>query len=275
LTALSALRDLDFERHVSALFAPSQHREAFAALAAYHCEIARIPFLVSEPLPGEIRLQWWRDVLAGGRAGEAAGHPVAGPLAHAMTAHGLPQQALDMMAEARIFDLYHDPMPDMASLEGWIGETHAALIQCQAMVLDADAAPGAGEACGHAGMVTGLAGVLRALPAHMARGQWFIPGDVIAAAGSSREALADERGGSARAAVVALLCAKAQAHVTSFRAAARMLPHTLRAAFLPVASARASISLAEKRGADVFIQGCSIRPLKAQWLITKAALSGF
>ena len=33
-----------------------------------------------EPLPGEIRLQWWREVLGGERPGEAGAHPVAAAL---------------------------------------------------------------------------------------------------------------------------------------------------------------------------------------------------
>jgi phytoene synthase len=275
MTALAALRDLDFERHVASLFAPAPVREAVATLAAHHAELARIPFLVSEPLPGEIRLQWWRDVLAGERAGEAAVHPVAGPLLAAVKAHAIPLRPLDMMAEARIFDLYNDPMPDTAALEGWIGETHAALIQCQALVLDAKAALSAGEACGHAGMVTGLAALLRALPFHMARGRWFIPADMIAATGTNRDALADPASTDARARVIALLCTKARGHGASFRSAVAALPRTLRPAFLPVAAAEASLGIAEARGAAVFAEGCAVSPLKAQWRIAKAALAGF
>ena len=49
----------------------------------------------------------------------------------------------DDYLEARIFDLYDDPMPGRAELEGYCGETASALIQLAALILDAGAAPAA------------------------------------------------------------------------------------------------------------------------------------
>ena len=42
--------------------------------------LARVREAAREPLPGEIRLQWWRDVLGGERTGEAGANPVAAAL---------------------------------------------------------------------------------------------------------------------------------------------------------------------------------------------------
>ena len=47
------------------------------ALYAFNLEIARTRELAREPMPGEIRLQWWRDVLAG--AGRARRRPIRSP----------------------------------------------------------------------------------------------------------------------------------------------------------------------------------------------------
>ena len=46
------------------------------------------------------------------------------------------KKPFDDYLEARIFDLYDDPMPTRADLEGYCGETASALIQLAAMVLD-------------------------------------------------------------------------------------------------------------------------------------------
>ena len=51
-------------------------------------EIARVRDLAREPMPGEIRLQWWREVLAGERDGEAAAHPVAAALRKTLDRYG-------------------------------------------------------------------------------------------------------------------------------------------------------------------------------------------
>src|SRR5690606_19206502 len=105
-------------------------------------ETAAIRDRVSQPLPGEIRLQWWRDVISAGSAEAGAGHPVAEALLRAIERHKLPRQAFLNYLDARIFDLYDDPMPTRGDLEGYCGETAAAIIQLSSIVLDADAARG-------------------------------------------------------------------------------------------------------------------------------------
>ena len=42
--------------------------------------MTRVREAAREPLPGEIRLQWWTDVLSGERREEASANPVAAAL---------------------------------------------------------------------------------------------------------------------------------------------------------------------------------------------------
>ena len=71
------LRETDRDRYLATLFAPADKRGALFALYAFDAEIVRVRDLARELMPGEIRLQWWREVLLGERAGEAAANPVA------------------------------------------------------------------------------------------------------------------------------------------------------------------------------------------------------
>jgi phytoene synthase len=64
------VREADRDRYLAALFAPADRRGALFSLYAFDIEISRIRDLAREPMPGEIRLQWWREVLEGVRAGE-------------------------------------------------------------------------------------------------------------------------------------------------------------------------------------------------------------
>ena len=54
------------DRYISALLAPRAARDDLITLAAYLGEVRRIALTVSETALGEIRLQWWRDVLSAG-----------------------------------------------------------------------------------------------------------------------------------------------------------------------------------------------------------------
>ena len=69
---------------------PTEHRDALLSLYAFNIEIARVRDLVREPMPGEIRLQWWREALAGERDTEAAAHPVAAALREALRVTACP-----------------------------------------------------------------------------------------------------------------------------------------------------------------------------------------
>ena len=76
LTAVAArVKSGDPDRYVSHLFLPESARHRANVLAAFFCELNEIGWRVSEPLMGEMRLQWWRDVLGGPE--DCTGHPVA------------------------------------------------------------------------------------------------------------------------------------------------------------------------------------------------------
>jgi len=74
------VRAHDRDRYLATLFAPADLRDALYALYAFNHEIVRVHEAAREPMPGEIRLQWWREVLLGGRESEAAANPVAAAL---------------------------------------------------------------------------------------------------------------------------------------------------------------------------------------------------
>src|ERR1700692_2982047 len=83
------VRTADRDRFLSSLFAPAQHRGALHALYAFNVEVARVREVAREPLPGEIRLQWWSEVVNGERAEEAAANPVASALLTVIERHRL------------------------------------------------------------------------------------------------------------------------------------------------------------------------------------------
>src|SRR5450432_3617982 len=121
------VRSHDFVRYASSLFVPADRRRGLLALYAFHAEICRIRDQVSQPLPGEIRLQWWTDMLAAQNRnqdrnqddGGAGGNPVAAELLRAIGEYRLPVAPLSRLIEEHQSDLYNDPMPTLAALEGY------------------------------------------------------------------------------------------------------------------------------------------------------------
>lgn len=181
------VKDGNRDAYLASLFVPEPFRSDLMALHAYALELAGVRERVSEPLPGEVRLQWWRDVLADGGAAGGRGHPVARALLDVAGRRQLPVAPLVAMSEARIADLYDDLFPTIDDYEGHAGETGSALLQLGALVLSGGRDPGLAAAAGHAGVAMAIRDHLMGFAAGAARGRVFWPADVMARHGVTRE----------------------------------------------------------------------------------------
>lgn len=122
LSALAALaRKADPDRYVWALFLEPEMRErAFAALSLNH-EFRRIPALVSEPVLGQMRFQWWRESLQAIEAGsEAPPHELLRPLVAMVRGQGLSLAPLLDLLEAREATLLGDAPQSAVALARFI-----------------------------------------------------------------------------------------------------------------------------------------------------------
>jgi 15-cis-phytoene synthase len=257
---LSTLRETDRDRYLACLLSPEDKRGALAALYAFHAEIARVRDVIQQPLAGEIRLQWWRDLLAGEAKGEASANPIAAALMETVERYHLPRPVLLAMIEARVFDLYDDSMPDKNALEGYAGETASALIQLAGLVLDAPSAMASSEIAGHAGVAQAIAGLLLLMPLHSRRGQVYLPQDILSATGLNRDRfLAGEPAENIGHAIEAF-AGLGLDHLQKARRAGR-IPVPVLSAFLPVAMAEPVLRRAVKLKARVLT--ADLQP--AQW----------
>jgi 15-cis-phytoene synthase len=264
------LRAGDKDRWLASLFAPADRRPHLYALYAFNLEIARVRELAREPMAGEIRLQWWREALAGERPGEAAANPVAAALLEAVGRYGLETQALIDLIEARAFDLYADPMPSLDAFAAYGRRTASGLIELAARVLDPDRAD-VGELARPAGIAYATTGLLRAFALHASRGQLYLPGDVL----DRHQVLASDifagRTTDALRAALAELRAVARANLDAFAAKRAALPRAMVPAFLLVALVRAYLDRMEARDYDPFATPVEVPQWRRQWLLWRAA----
>ncbi len=266
------LRKEDSDRYFSCLFAPEAKRRHLHALYAFSLEIARVRELVSEPLTGEIRMQWWRDVLCGEGRGDIHAHPVAGALLDTVATFNLPVQALKDLIEGRSFDLYDDPMPTRGDLEGYCGETSSALMRLAALVLAGGRDPGGAEAVGHGGVAYAITGLLRALPWHAARGQLYLPGDLLARHGVTRDEVVAGTVTPRLCDALAELRALARHHYDSALRAAPQMEAPTRAALMPLAVVPVYLKRMEKVGYEPFLTMVTAPPwrrLYALWSLSR------
>lgn len=182
----------DPDRFAAAMAAPVAARKVLLPLYAFNVEVARAPWVASEPMIGEMRLQWWRDALEEiGSGAQVRKHEVTTPLAAALSPSSA--QALDRLVAARRWDLYKDPFEDEAHFDAYLTNTGGALMGAAAVSLGADGADLA--AVKAVGKATALARFLQAVPALEARGRVpLVDGRAEAVRALARKALDDLRG---------------------------------------------------------------------------------
>jgi 15-cis-phytoene synthase len=164
----------DPDRFLATMAAAPTDRALLWPLYAFNLELARAPWASAEPMIAEMRLQFWRDVVAAIAAGHPPpSHEVAVPLAQTIGAAGLPVQPFGQMIEARRWEIGDAPFAGEAALLEHLQATGGNLMWLAARALGApeDAEPVVRDA----GLAAALAAWLVAAPVLVARGRAPLP----------------------------------------------------------------------------------------------------
>ena len=232
---LEDLRQTDRDRYLCLLLMPEHSRGFLAGLFAFNSELAQIRERVTDPAAGEVRLAWWNQVIDAIYVGQTVDSPLAQALARAIEAGDLPRHSFQAMLEARRFDLFDDPMPDLNTLEGYLGETSSAVLQMSALIMAGDDGLECAEVSGLAGVAMGLTGLMRSLPIHRARGQCMLPADMLAKHDLTQAHVLSGRGGAGLELVLLQLCRHANKRLEEAREKWHLVPDAAVKAYLPVA----------------------------------------
>jgi len=265
------VRTHDFGRYASTLFVPAGQRRALLALYAFNVEISRVREQVSQPLPGEMRLQWWTDMLAGAGHGGIEGNPVAAELQLAIQNWHLPVERLSRLIDEHQFDLYNDPMPTMAALESYINDTSSALFSLGAGTAGAQS-DRIEHLARHAGLAQGMAQLMAALPRDASRRQLFVPLQVLQQHGSGMEEVFAGKQTAKLRAVLDQLIGEARGHLNTAFALLASVPPEVRPVFLPLALVARDLTRMSRADSDPFVLQVTSR-LRTLWTLWRAARS--
>ncbi len=264
------VREADKDRFLASLFAPAERRGALMALHAFNVEVGRVAALVHQPLAAAVRLQWWREVLAGERSEEASGHPVAAALTRAVAEHALPFAAFDALLDARLFDATEEAMPTSSELEAYARNTSAALFELAIRILaphDADALEPLART---GGIAYAYARLLQAQPQYVARHKLIVPLDLLQRHGAQAEDLFAGRVTAPLRAALAELRREAWAQLAEFDRLLPRLPAQAASAVLPVALVRPLLERMERSDYGP-LHPIEIPQWRRQWFLWRAA----
>jgi phytoene synthase len=218
-----------------------------------------------------VRLQWWTDMLAGTAHGGVEGNPVAAELLLAIRNARLPVERLSRLIDEHQFDLYNDPMPTMAALEGYIDDTSSVLFSLAARIVGA-ASDEIEHLARHAGLAQGIAQVMTALPLDASRRQLFVPVQLLERHGSGmQEVFAGKQTPKLRAALDQLVD-EAREHLKTALMLLDRVPPQVRPLFLPLAMVRRDLRRMSRADSDPFASRPASR-LQTLWTLWRASRS--
>ena len=251
---ISALvRDGDHDRFLTAVLAPEAVRAGVMALYAFNTEVAKVRESVSETLIGQMKLQWWRDVVSAvyDNTPVPQGNPVVEALAATIRTYSLTRAYFDALLEARAQDMSDEAPSDVDALERYAEGTSASLTFLVLEVLGArdEVSHAAGR---HVGIAWALTGMLRAVLFHARANRFLLPQDLMAAESLAAHDVQERANAAKVAAVIAQIAARARMHLDAARkyrgkANAKALP-----ALLPATLADRYLVGLAKRRFDVF-----------------------
>ena len=223
---------------------------------------------------GQIRLQWWREVVEAAPRGDLRKHPVALALGAAIRAHALAAEPFERLLVARERDLTGEPPETLAELEDYAEATAATLIDLALAVLGArgEAARRAGR---HVGIAWALTGILRAVPFHAQRRQVFLPRTLTRAAGLDAGRMVDGHPDVAALTSVARQIADAaRAHLRAARGLRAQVPRGAVPALLPAVLAGRYLDRLERGEFSLFDASMQRAPGDRALRLLGAALLG-
>ncbi len=263
-------RAFEPERYLAATLAHEPQRAALLALASFAADLGRIAATATQPMLGEIRLQWWRDSLELIGKGDRIGSPLADALGDAVHAFALPLPMLVAMTEARAFDLYDDPMPDEVSLDGYLSKTEAVPFELALRI--------AGVPAGSAGAMGALAGrafgwtrILTRLPEVVSSARTPLPSTLLQRFGMGQGRGADP---AARQALVAHISLEIHNALDTLRVQFKVLSRQKRVPLLPLAIVSPHLRSIERHWRSPMRDIAELAPLTRVWRIAVAHVSG-
>lgn len=241
----------DYDRFLVTLFAPTSVREDLFTLYAFNHEVAKIREVVSEPMLGEIRLQWWREAIDGIESGSPRNHEIVLPLNETYNRHSLTKDMFYKVIDARTADIYDDNPATITDFEKYLGDTSGNLMRIAAWML--------GERDEHVlsvtydlGLVWGLIGTLRTIRYHISLNKLSLPQDLLHEYGVSKHQLFSMEESDGLRAMVGALCQNAEVYLKQIASEKKHLTKEVRSIFLLTALSKSYLNMFKKAGYNPF-----------------------
>lgn len=236
------LKQYDYDRYLCSLFADAENQKKLITLYSFNLEISKIYDVVSEPMLGMIRLQWWREAIDEIYSDKKPrDHEIVQDLEDLIKTNSLSKDLFLQIINAREQD-FEDPPKNMKALEQYAKGTSSTLLFI-ALELFENEDDDIKKVVEHIGIAWAITGILRSAYLNMPKGKFLFPADLMKKAGISKDNFGSKKFLEGSKEVVKELVLCAQSHVSEARKSAKDIDRKTIKKSLPVLLL---VSLADK-----------------------------
>jgi phytoene/squalene synthetase len=270
------VKKYDYYRYLCCLLVPEKLRGRFFPILALNNEIAKIKDIVSEPMAGFIRLQWWREAIEEISHGSPTKHKheVTNCLYEVLREGQIPKELFYNLIEAREADIDFLIPSDLESIKNYAEKTASSLFYILLAAAKIDE-PQAKEAAHFGGIAYGITGLLRAMRHNAYHNRIMLPLDLLEQQGISVEDVAQGKNIEKTIPIVRELCDVAEANLKNMRTAMQYAPKPVVDVLLPLAIVAPFLARIKKSGYNLFDYDLERGKFALQMGILKAKLLGF
>jgi len=247
------VRQFDRDRFLTSLFAAPEQRSRLHTLYAFNVELSRIRETVSEPIIGQMRIQWWRDVIDALKRDDSPpkGHPVAEPLANLIREANLPFLLFYRLLEARSHDVSGKPMGSLGELRSYSQGTSGTISELALYCLGVTDTV-AKSAARNVGEAWALTGIVRSVRHHALAGRCLLPELIMADVGISLQDLQTPDRSRKAVPLLKKICDQAQELLKEARSTKRQVDVRAMPVLLHATLANQYLIDLERYGYDLF-----------------------
>lgn len=244
----------DYERYLCCLLANCYIRSRFFTIYAFNNEIAKIKHIVSEPMAGYVRIQWWRDAIEEiyeGKRPVKHRHEVVDSLYDVIRESGIPKELFDDLLDAREKDIDFKSPESMEELSNYAIQTSSNLFYLLLAAAGVNCKV-AKEAAYHAGLAYAIVGFMRSMKYNVYYGRLMLPEDLMEKEGITCDDVLNGKNLEKTKSIVKALCDKAEVNLNHTRNLIKGTVGEAKSILLPVCIVDTFLKRIKKCDYDLF-----------------------
>ncbi|KAG9036994.1 hypothetical protein FRB95_007289 [Tulasnella sp. JGI-2019a] len=181
------VRKHDYDSFLLHYFYPRRTHDAYFALKAFNVELAMVRDVVSKPIIGQMRMQFWRDAVKSIQEDRPPHHPIAEALYRASKDSNIPAYHLKRIIDARDRDLFAPTYMSIDNVTDYAEATSSTMLYSLLSILNLSKSDTFSHAASHIGVASSFVTLLRGLPFHASKRRMIIPADLSSKNGVQEE----------------------------------------------------------------------------------------